>query len=340
MQKTAFKVFSNLKFALYFGEFYNLYLIRKYFGKKPIYKVTDSQKQVFFNEIQKLIAEDYEIFAQKILPYSCLKPEPLIQHFARFGRILVDNFFVTRRRNSNSTKSFSKKFDEVLEDLPEYYRRNFHFQTDGYLSEHSAKIYDHQVEMLFNGTGGQMRRMLLPVIKKYMKQKGNKPLKILEVACGTGSTTQFVAQAFPSSQITCLDISKAYLKQAQYRLQDFNNINYMQANAENLDFKDMSFDIVFSTYLFHELPLEVRKKIIQETQRVLKPDGLWLSIDSIQKQDSPQLQWAMDIFPKEYHEPFYKNYILYPLEKLLEKYGTPITKTGFLSKLVYLHKTN
>ncbi len=34
---------------------------------------------------------------------------------------------------------------------PSYYRRKFHFQSDGYLSEASAERYDHQVEVLFGG---------------------------------------------------------------------------------------------------------------------------------------------------------------------------------------------
>src|SRR5512134_84023 len=34
-------------------------------------------------------------------------------------------------------------------EFPEYYRRAYHHQTDGYLSEKSARLYDHQVEVLF-----------------------------------------------------------------------------------------------------------------------------------------------------------------------------------------------
>eukprot|EP01036_Dinobryon_divergens_P040609 gene40609-53709_t len=31
--------------------------------------------------------------------------------------------------------------------LPDYYRQNFHFQSDGWLSDHSAALYDTQVEV-------------------------------------------------------------------------------------------------------------------------------------------------------------------------------------------------
>ncbi len=46
-----------------------------------------------------------------------------------------------------------------LAGLPEYYGRNFHYQTEGYLSEESAELYEHQTEILFMGTLGLMRRL-------------------------------------------------------------------------------------------------------------------------------------------------------------------------------------
>ena len=33
---------------------------------------------------------------------------------------------------------------------PRYYMQNFHYQTDGWMSEGSAELYDFQVEVLFN----------------------------------------------------------------------------------------------------------------------------------------------------------------------------------------------
>lgn len=47
------------------------------------------------------------------------------------------------------------------ERFPAYYRQNFHYQTDGWLSDDSAEIYDHQVEALFTGAADAMRRMAL-----------------------------------------------------------------------------------------------------------------------------------------------------------------------------------
>jgi hypothetical protein len=53
--------------------------------------------------------------------------------------------------------------------LPDYFLQNFHYQTDGYLTEHSAKLYDTQVEVLFSGSANAMRRQCLVPLSDYMR---------------------------------------------------------------------------------------------------------------------------------------------------------------------------
>ena len=55
--------------------------------------------------------------------------------------------------------------------------------------------------------------------------------------------------------------------------------NYLQANTEKVPFRRKSFDVVFIMYVFHETPYRVREKILRETQRVLKPEGLLAVVD-------------------------------------------------------------
>ncbi len=65
-----------------------------------------------------------------------------------------DGFRVAWRMRKNKNKDFQGKAAETAATMPDYYARNFHFQTDGYFSEASARRYDHQVEILFGGTAG------------------------------------------------------------------------------------------------------------------------------------------------------------------------------------------
>jgi len=63
-------------------------------------------------------------------------------------------------------------------------------------------------------------------------------------------------------------------------------------------------------------------------------------MDSIQKGDDSELEWALKQFPVDFHEPFYKNYVENSLETLFkQKLNLECqTETYFLTKLVYAKK--
>ena len=68
---------------------------------------------------------------------------------------------------------------------------------------------------------------------------------------------------------------------------------YVHAKAEDLPFDDNSFDIITCTYLFHEIPFDVRKAVAREMFRAVKPGGICVITDSFQRCDRlarPQLQ--------------------------------------------------
>ena len=90
-----------------------------------------------------------------------------------------------RRRRRNQYKDLPGDVD--LSRYPSYFRRNFHWQTDGYLSRRSADLYDVGVEFLFLGTADVMRRQVIPPVSRMVQQCGDR-LRLLDVGCGTGRT--------------------------------------------------------------------------------------------------------------------------------------------------------
>ena len=50
---------------------------------------------------------------------------------------------------------------------------------------------------------------------------------------------------------------------------------HAQAPAENIPEPDNSYDIVFSIYLFHELPPDVRRQVAAEMARCCKPGSTY-----------------------------------------------------------------
>ena len=149
------------------------------------------------------------------------------------------------------------------EDYPNYYLQNFHHQTDGYLSKHSAEIYDLQVEILFNGMADPMRRRVLAPLKRGLKKfssQESKKLKVLDIATGTGRTLQQIQSALPEVELYGLDLSGSYLKQASKYLSSRSGelVQLTKGNAENMPYSSNSFQALTCVFLFHELPRNAR----------------------------------------------------------------------------------
>jgi ubiquinone/menaquinone biosynthesis C-methylase UbiE len=280
--------------------------------------------------------KDAENICNGYYPKQVLVTESLWAHAVRWPRVIQEAFSSAKRRKNNVSENFELDTENFLIESPKYYARNFHFQSSGYLSSESAEVYEHQVEMLFSGAANAMRRMVLVDLKKRLNFSDGEGLNFLELGSGTGALTQFVTQAFPKAHITCIDLSPYYLQVAKKKLQKFKRINFMKASAEDLPFKDKTFDVVYSCYLFHEIPPNVRSKIMSESIRVGKNNALIAVVDSLQKGDDAELEWALTQFPKDFHEPFYKSYIENSLEDLFAGSGLIEIKNniGFLSKSV------
>lgn len=344
--KLPLKSFASLRNLHYFMQFHTMVRLSAAipFTKITPKKLNRNDFENLFKEIQKLVDQDIENITNGIYPAQVLKPESIVDHTLRLPKLFIDGLKINWRRQRKAIKNFSENAD-IDHSLPDYYRRNFHFQTDGYLSEHSAELYEHQVELLFSGTADAMRRSFLKDLIKALKEKsGAHPKKsnfeILETACGTGRTTRFVRLTFPQANMTATDLSGPYLKVAQKKLDDLKNINFLRADATNLPFKNETFDVVYNVFLFHELPRAERIKVIEEAARVLKPGGHFAIVDSLQLGDRPEFDKHLKQFPIDFHEPFYTDYIKNPLDGALHEAGFEIVAKGeaFLSKFTIASK--
>jgi ubiquinone/menaquinone biosynthesis C-methylase UbiE len=92
--------------------------------------------------------------------------------------------------------------------------------------------------------------------------------------------------------------------------------------------------------LIHELPATIRAQALAEMARVVKPDGLVIIVESIQKGDQPSWDGLLDLFPHYFHEPYYAEYANGSLERWSEAAGLkPIaSERAFLSKVTAFAK--
>src|SRR5690606_10148590 len=192
---------------------------------------------------------------------------------AQSARFLSDLGRIDRRRRENLRDEVRKAREGGTGGYPDYYVQNFHYQTDGYLSEHSAALYDFQVEVLFKGGADAMRRQALVPLAEFLRGRIIREQRLLDVACGTGRFLGFVKQNYPRLPVVGVDLSPAYLRRARRELEAWSWVELIQGAAEALPSADASFDLVTCVYLFHELPRPVRERAAAEFVRVLRPGG-------------------------------------------------------------------
>ncbi|MEX2632057.1 MAG: class I SAM-dependent methyltransferase [Tistlia sp.] len=204
---------------------------------------------------------------------------------------------------------------------PKYYLQNFHYQTDGWLSAESAALYDHQVEVLFVGGADAMRRQALVPLAGFLRERRQAGLRLLDLGCGTGRLLSFVKDNWPRLPVTALDLSPAYLEAARRQLAPWRDTAFVQAPAEATGLPEAGFDMITAVYLFHELPARVRPQVLREVVRLLRPGGLFVLVDSLQKGDHPPYDPLLDYFSEAFHEPYHASYLKADLEGLLRRAG-------------------
>lgn len=272
-----------------------------------------------------------------VYPRSLLFQFPVADYARQLPKLVRDfprTIARARRKNYQDLPN-----DVQLSDYPPYFRRNFHWQTDGYFSERSAELYDVGVEFLFLGTADIMRRQVIPPLVENLGRQGRP--RILDVACGTGRALRQMALAMPGAKLYGLDLSPYYVQAARELVTDVSpDVSFVAENAENMPFRDDYFQAVTSVYLFHELPRNARRNVCREIFRVLEPGGTVVFEDSAQYAEAGEVAFFLERFSEEFHEPFHRDYLRDDMAEMLTETGFQVQSAEpcFVSKVVVAKK--
>lgn len=163
------------------------------------------------------------------------------------------------------------------------------------------------------------------IFQKYLI----KPMKILDLGCGTGRTTRYLKDA--GHNVVGLDISPLMIEKAQRKHSD---IEFIVGDAANLRQQDNSFDVVLFSFngLDCLYPLENRYKSMMEAYRVLRNGGYFI----YSSHDVKTLLSIRGLTRIRLHDyPYFKEHTVYG--DLILFYGTinenlrQQRKTGFKS---------
>ncbi len=203
---------------------------------------------------------------------------------------------------------------------PQYYSsQNFHGIENGYLNPIAAITYDLVTAFASPPNETWVRQQLIAVIE-------SKPLLILDLGCGTASTTLMLKQAYPQATTIGLDLSTHMLVLAEHKARKAKlDINFLHGLAESTGLESNTFDLVTVSFLLHETPPNISQLILQECFRLLKPGGEAIVLDGNQK-ILRHTDWLIELF----REPYSKVYASGSVDDWMQTAGFDSVQTEYI----------
>ncbi len=147
---------------------------------------------------------------------------------------------------------------------------------------HAGALYDRGVYLYAMGYMGPYNDDMGRSVCNYIKRKypDFQPKRILDLGCTVGHSTLPYAELFPDAEVHGIDVAASCLSYGHHRAESMGvPVHFKQANAEETDFEEGSFDLVVSHILLHETSQKAMPRIFKECHRLLKPGGLMIHAD-------------------------------------------------------------
>ena len=109
---------------------------------------------------------------------------------------------------------------------------------------------------------------------------------VLDIGCGAGGVTLFLAQAYPLKEIVGFDVEQPVIDVAKARARDAGlagRATFVRGNPGPLPFPDRSFDVVFSKDAM--IHIADKEALFAEVYRVLRPGGRFAASDWLTSHD-------------------------------------------------------
>lgn len=189
-------------------------------------------------------------------------------------------------------------------------------------------IPEEQIKDMVYRLDGPLRwatRENLEIVRKSGTKAGD---KVLDVGSGTGYLTiPLVNIVKPDGCVYCVDempqLQEIILKKAS-KLGLEQYVKMVSAKAFSIPFPDNYFDVVVSSYLLHEIPVNC-VDVLKEMYRVLKPSGKLAIADFRRIEDDERREyienWYRSQNVNEEEEELHLRYSLKDLESMMLQAG-------------------
>jgi 2-polyprenyl-3-methyl-5-hydroxy-6-metoxy-1,4-benzoquinol methylase len=149
---------------------------------------------------------------------------------------------------------------------------------------------------------------------------------VLDFGCGPGSTSKFIAQVLEKGggELTCFDLSKAWIERARKNLSRFSNVEYYAQDIRKWDEKNDHFDAVAIHYMLHDIDKSERDEVVRTLAAKMKT-GANLFIREPTKE-------GHGMRPEEIRELMSKNGLEETDSKTIKSLMMGVMYTGFYNK--------
>jgi len=94
---------------------------------------------------------------------------------------------------------------------------------------------------------------------------------LLDFGCGDGNSCVYFKRHFPNVTINGIDVSEESIRQAQAK--EIANASFQPFDGLKIPYANDTFDVVFTSMVFHHIEHDLHEGILNEIRRVLKPNG-------------------------------------------------------------------
>lgn len=134
-------------------------------------------------------------------------------------------------------------------------------------------LYDPLVRLMGFGRAGQ------ELISQANIEPGH---CVLDLGCGTGTLIVRLKRQYATVQVVGLDPDSKALQRARNKAMRAGvSVQLDHGFADELPYRERSFDRVFSSFMFHHLEEQERERTSREVRRVLKPGGSFHLLDFV-----------------------------------------------------------
>ena len=95
--------------------------------------------------------------------------------------------------------------------------------------------------------------------------------RIIELGCGNARLARQLLQAYPTSQVTGLEVDAR--QHAKNLADPQEHLSFVAAGAQAVPFPDASFDLALMLKSLHHVPMPLLDQALSEVARVLRPGG-------------------------------------------------------------------